>query len=175
MGRKLLFATIIIMLLNVTLATAQTVAQLGFIVKEAMPGVENIAIIVNKLEQAKVEKEAQTATLITKRKFHVYGVVSVGEISKAIYAVQKIKNLAVIAMANKSFLNERSVKYAAQKFGLKGIPIISTRENDTSHGALMVIFKKGENLEKHINKKIAGILKIKFSVEFLSEAVVDVE
>ncbi len=162
-------------LLMVAPLNAQTLSQVAFIINKAMPSVENIAVLTNKVNQPKYEAEAKTATLVSKKTFHVYGVTNVGQISKSIYTIQKLKNVVVVTIPRDAFLNERSIKYAAQKLGLKRIPVISTRPGDTMHGAILSIFEKDGNIEKHVNKVVAAALKIDLPDAFLKECVVDVK
>lgn len=100
---------------------------------------------------------------------------SVGDISKTIYTVQKLKNPAVVIVANSTVLNQKSIKYAAQKFGLKGIPLISTRDKDTAHGAFLCVIKKGDKLEKRLNKIVVSALKITLPPDFEKDCVIDVQ
>ncbi|MCP4154663.1 MAG: hypothetical protein GY757_43470 [bacterium] len=176
MKKKIFFILTAILLSNVVMLNAQSLTQIGFIVKKAIPDVKNIMVLATKADQAKYEKEARSAIIITKKKFAIYSISSVGEITKALYAIQEMKKVAVIAIANETTLNSRSIKYTAQKLGLKKkIPLISTRAGDTKMGAMITISNSDKGIAKHINRIVASALKITIPEAFLEECVVDVE
>jgi len=156
--------------------TAQTLSQVGFIVKKGLPGIENIAVLYPTTQEDKVKNEARTATLVTKSKFHIYGIKARGEIARTMQAIVGLNHVVVIIVTDNTVLNHSSVKYIAQKMGVKGIPVVSDRDGDTKLGALLTVLKKGEDIETHINLITANnVLKIRLTPEFLSGVTVDVD
>lgn len=69
MGKKILFLVMALVLMNISILQAQTLSQIGFVVNQAIPDVENIAVIASKMEQQRFEGEARTASLVTKKSF----------------------------------------------------------------------------------------------------------
>ena len=154
---------------------SQTLSQIGFVVKEAIPGVENIAIIFEKPKEQQIMKEAQTASLVTRKKFHLFGVSTRAELSRALQNIGKIKNTAVVVVTNESTLNRKGIKYITQKINPKKIPVITNRDKDTLEDALLCVVEDGDSIKTHVNKLAALELEITLSDEFLSNCVVDVE
>lgn len=174
--RKKSLIIIFAVLLMAGILTAQSLSQVGFIVKKGLPGTKNIAVLYPSIQEDKIKAEARTATLVTKSKFHVYGLNTRGDISRALQAIDGMDNAVVIIVSDNSVLSPKSVKYIAQKMGVKGIPVVSNRDGDTKLGALLTVLKKGEDIEIHLNKVTAkNVLKIEFSPEFLSGVIVDVD
>jgi ABC-type uncharacterized transport system substrate-binding protein len=161
--------------LTAGIMSAQSVSQIGFVVTKGLPSVENIAVICHLSAKDKIMKESRTATLVTKKKFHVYTIRSRTDLPKALSSVRKLQSPAVIIIADKMGLNQKSVKYAAQKLGMKKIPVISSRDGDCKQGALLGVVKTGDDIKTHVNKVVATALKIELDNEFLANCVVDVE
>lgn len=153
----------------------QTVSQIGFVVKQTIPTIENIAVIFNMNRKDQVEAEARSAVLITKKKIQIFGVSSKPEIAQKMQDISGMGNVAVVVLADDSVLNAESVKFIAQKLGLKKIPVISTRQKDTGEGALITIIKAADKIEKHINKKLISVFGLNIPAEALADFVVDVE
>ncbi len=162
------------LLLNAEL-TFQTVGQVAFVIKSALPDVENIAVICSEANFSQIENEAKSAVLITKKKIFVNKIQTKADIANQLNAIMAMNSVAVLIIADSGVLNKDSVKFIVQKVGMKKIPVISVREGDTQEGALLAVFKKDEKIEKHINKKIISVLGVNISAEFLGECVVDVE
>ncbi len=154
---------------------SQTVTQMGFIIKKALPETEAIAVLVHDMQKERITKEAQSATLITKIKYYVITVSNKSEIAAKINDVRNINNVAAMIIADELILNEGTVKFIAQKLASKKTPVISNRAKDTLQGILMTIFMNENIIEKHVNKISMSALEIALSDEFLSECVIDVE
>lgn len=161
-------------ILSVSSLSSQTISQIGFIIKQGLPETETVIVMVNKAESPRVKAEARTAVLVTKKQFLVFDISTLGDISKTISNAQKMKNVVVLMIADSKILEPKSIKYASHKLGLKQIPLISTRENDTKQGALLAIYQEGEAIERHVNNIVADALKVKFPPEFLAACIVDV-
>ncbi len=162
--------------LSFTFIKSQTITQIGFIIKKAIPSIENIAIIFPKNMHNQIAKEARMAQIITKRKYIIYaGEKRTNKISTQIYNINRLKNVAVTIITDNDTLSTDSVKYILNKFNEQKIPVISNRKKDTLIGVLMTIFKNEDKIEKHINKIVASVLELSFSEEFLSECIIDVE
>lgn len=153
----------------------QTVGQVAFVIKSGIPEVETIAVICSQANAAQIENEAKSAVVITKKKILVYKIQSKSDIASQLNTITNMSSIAVLVIADNGALNKDSVKFIVQKVGLKKIPVVSVREGDTQEGALLAIFKSGEKIEKHINKKVIPILGVNIPAEFLAECVVDVE
>lgn len=154
----------------------QTVSQLGFVVKTAIPAVETIAIIFNQSNQAQVENEAKSATLVTKKKILIYGVTTKADIAKHISSISGLgNNVVTVIYSDNAILSADSVKFITQKLGVKKIPVVSTRATDTLEGALLGVVKTPDKLEKHLNKKVMPIFGITMAPEFLADCIVDIE
>lgn len=165
-----------VVLLSVHVLAAQTLSQVGFIVKKGLPDTQNIAVLFPSIHDEAVKSEARTATLVTKSKFHIYGIKVRGDISRALQGIERLKKVVVIIVSDSTVLSPKSVKYIAQKMGIKGIPVVSNRDGDTKLGALLTVLKKGDDIETHINMVTANnVLKIQLTPEFLSSVIVDVE
>lgn len=166
----LLFAIFII---PVTLYS-QTLSQIGFVVKKAIPDVENIAVVCHKSKKDAVTKEAKTAYLINRKQFHVYTVEKRADLPKALASIRNLDKVALIIVGDNTILNAKSVKYIAQKLVLKQIPVISDRADDTLSGALLVVtMDGGGKIITHVSKVVASALKLTLPAEFLSTAVID--
>jgi len=176
MAKKL---TLILFITLLTLPSlqlnAQTLSQIGFIVKKALPNVENIVVIFQKPKQEQLTKEARTAYLVTRKKFHLYAILTRSDIPRALYSIRKLKNAAIIVIANGSTLNQKGVKYITGKITAKKIPVVSNRDKDTLEGVLLCVVEKGDTLETHVNKLVAFDLEINLPEEFLANCIVDVE
>lgn len=162
--------------LSFTLIKSQTITQMGFIIKKAIPSIKNIVVIYPKKMHNKISKEARMAQIITKKKLTIYAAVSrKDEISNQVYNINRLKDVVVIIITDDGTLSIDSVKYILGKFNEQKIPVISNRKKDTLIGVLMTIFKNEDKIEKHINKIVASALELSFSEEFLSECIIDVE
>ncbi len=153
----------------------QTISQIGFVVKTAIPTVETIALIFNQANQSQVETEARSATVVTKKKILIYGVTTKADIAKHLASISELGNAVVVVYSDNAILNAESVKFIAQKLGLKKIPVVSTRASDTLEGAVLGVVKTADKLEKHVNKKVLPIFGLTLPAEFLADCIVDVE
>lgn len=175
MNKKIVSIIFIILFVIPAALESQTISQIGYIIKKAVPEVENIVIVVDKKDVEKIKEEARTAFLVTRKKYTVFDVTTLGDISKAINSAQNMDKVVIVFIADSKILNPKSVKYTAQKLARKKIPLVTTREEDTLQDAFMCIYLKNEVIEKHINKKAASALGINLTPEFLGECTVDVE
>jgi len=170
---KKLILSLIFVLLLVPSVQAQTLSQIGFVVKKALPEVENIAVLCVTVQKDIVSNEAKTAFLVTRKKFHVYVVRGITDIPKALANVRELKNCALVIITDDSTLNQKSVKYVSQKLALKKIPVISNRTGDTKQGALLVVTSQDNSVKTYASKVVAGALAITLSDEFLASTVID--
>jgi hypothetical protein len=154
---------------------SQSISQIGYLIKKAIPYVETIAIFVSNANKPKVILECRSATIITQKDYRVFNVASKGDIATDIYQIKKLRNVVVITYADESVITPAVVKFVAKKLSKKKIPLISNRAKDTLHGALLSIFSNSSNIEKHINKIISTAYEINIPEEFLAECVVDAE
>lgn len=156
-------------------ASPQSVGQIGFVMKNAMPAVETIAVVVSQNSKEQAESEARSAVVITKKKYMVYPVTTKADIAKQVQSILSLGSVAVLVLTDEAVLNADSVKFIAQKIGLKKIPLVSNRAGDTAAGAVMAVIKAGEKIEKHVNKKLLPVFDLTLSPEFLSDCVIDQE
>jgi ABC-type uncharacterized transport system substrate-binding protein len=156
---------------------SQSLAQMGFIIKKAIPSVENIAVIFpgKSFIKAKIEREARPAILITKKKYTIFSVIAKSDLAQKISQIQKMDNVVVVVITDNTTLTPSAVQFIAQKTLEDQIPVISNRAKDTLQGALMSIFIEDAKIQKHINKIIASALGLEFSDAFLSECSIDAE
>jgi hypothetical protein len=175
MGKKRWMVSAIALLILSCAIQAQTVTQMGFIIKKGMPNVEAVAVLVNEMQKEKMTKEAQSAQLITKVKYFLITVSNKSEIAAKINDIKNIENVAALIIADETILTESTVKFIAQKLASKKTPVVSNRQKDTLQGILMTIFQNEGALEKHINKISMSALGVTLSDEFLAECVIDVE
>ena len=173
---KKVLLLVIFIFLTLTTIKSQTITQMGFIIKKAIPSIQNIAIIFPKNMHKQIAKEAKIAQIITKKKYVIYtGEKRTNKISTLVYNIKRLKNVVVIIITDNDTLSVDSVKYLLNKFNERKIPVISNRKKDTLIGVLMTIFKNDNKIEKHINKIVSSALEITFSQEFLNECIIDVE
>jgi len=170
--RKIIF---IILLAMGWITYSQSLAQIGFVIKKAIPEIENIAVIFDQSAQEKITKEAQMAILVTKTKFSLYVVRNKSDIPQIISAVENQKKPAVIVIADTNVLNSETIKYSAHKLSSSNTPVISTRGGDTKAGALLCVIQKDNAIETHVNKAVASALSISFPEEFLTGSVIDIQ
>jgi len=153
---------------------SQSLSQIGFVIKKALPNVENIAVIYPSLMKDQIVSQAKTAQLITKKNFSVYGVSNKGQLSKELFNIKRMNNLAVIVIANDATLTPDIIQFILGKLDNK-IPVISNRAKDTLQGALLSVFSNNGTVEKHINMIVAAAMGLSISEEFMGECIIDVE
>jgi len=176
--KKTLYIMVLIVLISFMLKGEiflQTVSQIAYVIKTGLPTVETIAVVCSEANFDRVEAEAKSAVVITKKKIVVYKLQTKADIAAKINEISALSNVAVLIIADSSVLNKDSVKFIVQKVGMKKIPVISVREGDTQEGALLAIYKKGEEIEKHLNKKVMPILGINLAEDFIGSCIVDIE
>lgn len=156
---------------------SQSLSQMGFIIKKAIPSIENIAVVCwgKSYVKKKVESEARPATLITRKKYSIFPVEAKSDIAKMIGKVEKMNNVAVIVIADNKILTPETVQFIAQKTMGSQIPVISNRPKDTLQGALLSIYTEDTKIQKHINKIIGAALNLNIPESFLAECIVDAE
>ena len=164
-----------ILVLFTGLICAQSLTQIGFLAKQAVVRGENFVVLCPEAELDAITKQAQKAQVINQRKYHVFPIAKRSDIPRILPSIIKLKNPVVIILGNSNALSPKSVKFVAEKVGLKGIPVITNRENDTKQKALMVVLDKGGEVKTHVNNVMAFVLKVEFPAELLAKAVVDVE
>lgn len=174
MTKKIVFLFSFITVLS-SLIFSQSLTQIAYIVKKAIPDSENYVVLFPKDQEEVIKKHANTASLINKKKFHIYPIINRPDITKVLPSIMKIVKPTIIIITNENILNAKSIKFIAQKVGLKGIPVVTNRENDTTQGALLSILDKDNKIETHVNIVMASILKITFPQDFLDEAIIDVQ
>jgi len=153
---------------------SQSLSQIGFVIKKALPTVENIAVIFPELMKDQIVSQAKTAQLITKQKFTVYGVSNKGDLSKELFNIKRIDNLAVIVITNETTLAPDIIQFILSKLDSK-VPVISNRSKDTLQGALLSVFSNNDAIEKHINMIVAAAMSLEIPQDFLTECIIDVE
>lgn len=168
---------IIFLLLFCIVICAQSLSQIGFILKKAIPEIETISVIFNKIPAVtkRIENEARPAILITKKKFIIFPVEKMSDIATTLSDIQKLEKVAVVVITDNTFLTPSTVQFIAQKTLESQIPLISDRAKDTLQGALLSIYQEDAKIQKHINKIIASALGLNLSEDFLSECLVDAE
>jgi len=158
-----------------TFITSQSLSQIGFIIKKAIPNIDTIAVIFSKTKILQIKNETRPAIIITKKKYVIFSVEKKSDIAKKINEIKKLNNVVIIVITDDSFLTPSTVKFIAQKSLEDQIPVVSNREKDTLQGAILSIFFKEGEIKKHINKIIASALEINIPESFLENCVVDVE
>jgi len=164
-----------ILLLVCPMVHAQTITQISFIIKKAIPEVENIAVIYPKHLKSKYVSEARTAQLVSRKNISIYGVSRKSEIASQVFNIRRLKNVVVIVMTDNSRINADEVKYIIDKLAPVSIPVVSNRDKDTLLGALLSVFLRDNLVEKHLNQIVASALNLNLSDTFLKECIVDVE
>lgn len=157
------------------LISAQSLTQIGFVAKKAVTRGENFVVLCPEAYKDDMIRQARKAQVINQRQYHVFAVSKRSDIPRILPAVFKLKSPVVIIFGNSNALSPKSVKYVAEKVGLKGIPVITNRKNDTKQKALMVVLDTNGQVKAHINKVMAFVLKIEFPADFLEKAVIDVK
>lgn len=169
-----LFTFLIILFLAVGLS-AQTVSQVAFVIKKACPEVQNIAVIYSSAMKAKVTAEAKTAQLVSRKKVTIYGVARKTDIAAEMFNIRRLKNAALVIIADEKVLTKKSVKYIVDKLVSKGIAIISTRAKDTLQGAFMTVVSANGTMAKNVNKISAASIKMKVDQAYINTCTIDVE
>lgn len=169
---------IMVLLFTLLLCSAiysQSLSQLGFIIKKAMPNINTISVIFNKVIIDRIEREARPAILITKMKYIIFPVEKKSDIAKKISQILKIDNVAILVITDKSLLAPSTIQFIAQKTLESQIPVITNRSKDTLQGALLSIFSEDSRIKKHVNKITASALSLELPEAFLAECTVDAE
>ncbi len=169
-----LFTVLIIFFLSATLS-AQTVSQVAFVIKKALPEVQNIAVIFPNALKAKITGEAKTAQLVSRKKVSIYGVARKTDIAAEMFNIRRLKKAALIIIADEKVLTKKSVKYIVDKLMAKGVAIISTRSKDTLQGTFMTVVAQNGTMIKSVNKISAASVKMKIDNAYINTCTVDVE
>lgn len=154
---------------------SQTLIQIAFVIKKAIPNVTNIAVIGMKKDNDVLGSNAAKAKLITRVNFHVYTPISRSDILSELSKIYRLKNVVVIVKTNNNIFDINSIKYIALKLFKKKIPLITDRITDTLQGAMITLGKNDQKIVIHISKLVSNAYGINFPEEFLNEAIVDVE
>lgn len=157
------------------LIRAQSLTQVGFIVKKAVVEGENFVVLCPKAQEKEIIRQAKQAQVVNQRKYHVFPIKKRSDIPRVLPAVLKLKKPVIIIVANSNALSPKSVKYVAEKVGLKGVPVITNRKGDTKQKALLVIRQEDGKIVTHVNKIMAGVLKVTLPGDLIAEAVVDIK
>ena len=173
MAKKILVLFFVLLLCSSIFS--QSLSQIGYIIKKAIPGIETITVIFNKIQENKIKSEARSATIITKKKYIIFPVEKKSGIASKIHEIIRLDNVAVVVITDDNFLTPKTVQFIAQKTLEAQIPVISNRAKDTLQGALLSIFTEDVKIKKHINKIIASALNLNLSESFLAECIVDAE
>jgi len=173
MRKSILFIAVVFLM--TVLLNSQSVSQVGFIIKKAIPGVKEIVVFVNKKKKKVVISQATMAQVITKKKFLVYTISSKYSIKKKLRAILNKKNIAVYVVTDKDIFVPEVVKEISGKLNEHRIPLFSNRDKDTMVGALLSVFNKNNVLEKHVNQITASIIRVTIPEEFLKTCIIDVE
>jgi hypothetical protein len=141
---------IFFLLLFCSVIYTQSLSQIGFIVKKALPEIETISIIYNKTPSAikRIENEVRPAILITKKKYIIFGVEKMSDVASTINDIQKMEKVAVVVITDNTFLTPSTVQF---------------------------IYMEDSKIQKHINKIIASALGLNLPESFLAECQVDAE
>ncbi len=166
---------LLFILLLCSVIFSQSLSQLGFIIKKAMPNIDTITVIFNRVIFDRIEREARPATLITKMKYVIFPVEKKSDIADKIFQILKMDNVAIVVITDSSFLTPSTIQFIAQKTLESQIPVITNRSKDTLQGALLSIFTEDSRIKKHINKITASALSLELSEAFLAECTVDAE
>ncbi|MBN1196143.1 MAG: hypothetical protein JXA62_01910 [Candidatus Aminicenantes bacterium] len=172
--KKTTFILMALLLLGSVLQP-QTITQIGFIIKKAIPDVENIAVLYPNHMKSKFISEARTAQLVTRKNVTIYGVNRMSEISDAVFNIRRMKNVVAVVMTDESILTPKDVKFIIDKLTSSNIPVVSNRGKDTLLGALFSVILQDDNVEKHVNRIVATALNLNLSEEFINECIIDVE
>jgi len=172
--KKIAFISMALVLLGSVLMP-QTITQISFIVKKAIPEVENIAVLYPKHLKSKYVSEAKTAQLVTRKNITIYGVARMNEIADAVFNVRRMKNVVLLVMTGEDNLTPKDVKYIIDKLAPVSIPVVSNRDKDTLLGALFSVILRDGNVEKHLNRIVAAALNLNLSEAFIGECIIDVE
>ena len=172
--KKTTFIVMALVLLA-SMVQPQTVTQIGFIIKKAIPEVENIAVLYPKHLKSKYLSEAKTAQLVTRKNISIYGVARMTEIADAVFTVRRLKNVVVVVMTDASTLSVKDVKFIIDKLAPASIPVVSNRDKDTLLGALFSIVLNDGSVEKHLNRIVAAALNLNLSEDFIGQCIIDVE
>jgi ABC-type uncharacterized transport system substrate-binding protein len=153
----------------------QSLSQIGFIIKKAVPTVERIAVIFSHIKVKQMQREAKPATLITKKKYLIFSCQSRSDVAEKLHEIKKMDNVVLVVIGDDDFVTPSLVQSIAQNAGESNIPVVSNREKDTLQGALLSIFTQDGKIQKHINMIIAAALKLTIPEAFLAECKIDAE
>lgn len=175
MKKSMVLVLAVLLGVSVLSANPQTLTQIGFVVKQALPATKTIVVFYPESMKAGVIKEATTAQVVTKKTFQVYDIKFKTDLASQLFNIPKFEDPVVVVLTDDASLSRKSVKFIVDKLAGKGVPIITNRSMDTLQGAFMSIFMEGTTLSKHINKIVASALSIKPDPEYMKGCVVDVE
>jgi|GEM_PF-1823630 len=175
MNKKAIIPIVVLVFIGSFSLHAQTIIQMGFIVKKALPNIENIAVIGLKKDRRSLGAEASKAKIITRVDYQVYTPVTKSDILSELNKIYRYDNVAIIVMTNDNIFDKNSIKYIALKLYKKKIPLVTDRITDTLQGAMITVEDMGGKIEVHISKLVSNAYGITFPEEFLQDAIVDVE
>ncbi len=176
MKRLSFFSALLMVILGSGTLAGQTLTQIGYKIKTGLPEHDKYIVLVCDKDYDRMLSEARSAQLILKKNFTVHSVSYLGAMKRIITEIIiKKSDLLVIIIADEEFMNQTTVRWVSQQLTPAGIPLISTRANDTMCGALLTISQGESQIITHINKIILSLLKITLPEEFESSCIVDVE
>lgn len=175
MNKKVLILAMIFLFIVSFSLNAQTIIQMGFVIKKALPDVKNIAVIGLKKDRRALGAEAAKAKIITRLDYQVYTPVTKSDILTELNKIYRYDDVAIIVRTNTNIFDKNSIKYIALKLYKKKVPLITDRITDTLQGAMITFGEIDGKIEVHISKLVANAYGIIFPEEFLADAIVDVE
>jgi len=176
MKRAALFSTFLALFFGGSLLIGQTLTQIGYKIKTGLAQYENYVVLVGEKHNERILNEAKSAQLILKKNFTVYSVSYLGDMKRLITDIIKKKSsLLVIVYADEEFMNQTTVRWVSQQLTPAGIPLISSRSNDTMCGALLTVTEEESIVKTHLNKIILSLLKLTLPEGYESSCTVDVE
>lgn len=173
--KRILLSSTLLLLGFVTLP-GQYLSQIGYKIKAGLPQYDSYVVLAGANQTDRVLSEAKSAQLILKKSFTVYSVTYLGDMKRLITDIIKKKNnFLVIIIADEEFMNQTTVRWVSQQLTPAGIPLVTTRQNDTMCGALLTVSQQESEIKTHLNKIILSLLKLTLPEEFEKTCSVDVE
>ena len=171
----IIISMLIMMVIPVAMIGKQvSITQMGFIIRKAIPVMENIAVLYPVAMKDTVVKDVRRAQTIVRKKFVIYDISNKQELNKKISTILKTEKPAVIIFTDDLIFSPKTIQSLSEKFSPKGIPIFTNRKGDTKSGALVSLFYNDSGkLVKHLSKDQLALLKIQLPEDVLSQFSVD--
>src|SRR4030042_6633197 len=100
MTKKIMVISLLLLISGSVIYT-QSLSQIGFIIKNAIPGIETISVIFNTINFKRIESEARPATLITKKKYIIFKVEKMSDLTSILSGIQKLEKVAEVVISDK--------------------------------------------------------------------------